>query len=374
MSKTTKTILWLVAILIIIGGIWYGMSRKPAEKEVIKIGAILPLSGEAAVWGENAKSGIELAKEQINNAGGINGRKIKVIYEDTKCEPATGVSVIQKLINFDEVQAVIGGICSSVTLATAPIADQNEVVLITPGSSADSISQAGQYIFRNYPKNSQFLNKIIEIIEKLDKKRVAILYVNNDYGLGLKDYALERIPREKIVLVETHNQKETDFRTTLTKLKAVNSEIVILATYYTDGSLILKQSKEKGIETLFMGTDCFDDPKVIEIAGRAADGIIFSTVGLGFAPRFLEFQQLYKEKYGQEPVFLSDFGYDTLNIIVEAIKKGNYNGEIIKNYLYSMKDYSGASNIISFDENGDLINPLFILKTIKNGQFVLYEE
>jgi len=353
------------------------VSRKPitpTTKEMIKIGAILPLTGEAAVWGENVKTGIELAKEEINKKGGINGRKIEVIYEDGQCDSKTGVSAAQKLITVDKVQVIIGEVCSSVTLAIAPIANQNKVVLITPASSADSISQAGEYIFRNYPRNSQFLDKISELIEKLNKKKIAILFVNNDYGVGLKDYALQKISKEKIVLVEGHDQKETDFRTTLTKLKSINPDAVILATYYEDGALILKQAKEMKINALFLGTDAFDDPKVVEIAKEAAEGLIFSAVKLEAGPKFSEFKKAYIEKYNKEPVFLSDFAYDTLNIIAEAIEKGNYKGEDIKNYLYSIKNFPGASNSISFDENGDLINPSFTLKTIKNGQFVPYEK
>ena len=377
MNKIKKIILWLVVVVIVIAGIWYGASRKLAtvtEKGPIKIGAILALTGEAAVWGQNAKTGIELAKEEINEKGGISGRKIEVIYEDSQCDPKTGVSAAQKLITVDKVQVIIGDVCSSVTLAIAPIANQNKVVLITPGSSADSISQAGEYIFRNYPKNSQFLGKVIELIEKLDKKKIAILFVNNDYGVGLKDYALQKISKEKIVLVEGHNQKETDFRTTLAKLKSINPDAVILATYYEDGSLILKQAKEMKINTLFLGTDAFDDPKVIEIAKEAAEGLVLSTVKPGAGPKFLEFKKAYLQKYNKEPVILSDFAYDTLNIIAEAIKKGNHKGENIKNYFYSIKNFQGASNLISFDENGDLINPSFTLKTIKNGQFVPYEK
>jgi branched-chain amino acid transport system substrate-binding protein len=373
MNKTTKTILWLVVVIIILVGIWYGVSRKPiapTTKEPIKIGAILPLTGEAAVWGENVKTGIELAKEEINKKGGINGRKLEIIYEDGQCDSKTGVSAAQKLITVDKVQVIIGEVCSSVTLAIAPIANQNKVVLITPASSADSISQAGEYIFRNYPRNSQFLDKIIELIEKLNKKKIAILFVNNDYGVGLKDYALQKISKEKIVLVEGHDQKETDFRTTLTKLKSFNPDAVILATYYEDGALILKQAKEMKINALFLGTDAFDDPKVIEIAKEAAEGLIFSAVKPEAGPKFSEFKKAYIEKYNKEPVFLSDFAYDTLNIIVEAIEKGNYKGEDIKNYLYSIKNFPGASNLISFDENGDLINPSFTLKTIKNGKIV----
>jgi branched-chain amino acid transport system substrate-binding protein len=375
MNKIKKIILWLVVVVIVIA-IYYGVIKKqtPTTKETIKIGAILPLTGEAAVWGQNAKTGIELAKEEINKKGGINGRKIEVIYEDSQCDPKTGASAAQKLITVDKVQVIIGDACSSVTLAIAPIANQNKVVLITPGSSADSISQAGEYIFRNYPKNSQFLGKVIELIEKLDKKKIAILFVNNDYGVGLKDYALQKISKEKIVLVEGHNQKETDFRTTLAKLKSINPDAVILATYYEDGSLILKQAKEMKINTLFLGTDAFDDPKVIEIAKEAAEGLVLSTVKPGAGPKFLEFKKAYLEKYNKEPVILSDFAYDTINIIAEAIEKRNYNGEDIKNYLYSIKNFQGASNLISFDENGDLINPSFTLKTIKNSQFVPYEE
>ncbi len=347
-----------------------GCVQQP-EDETIKIGALLPLTGEVMIWGENTKNGMELALEEINKEG-INGKEIEIIYEDSQCSPSKTSTSIQKLISVDRVNVVIGEICSSATLAAAPIAESNQVVLISPGSAADSISEAGDFIFRNYPKNMQITESVIEVLDNLGRNRIAIMYVNNDYGISLKENA-EKIFAGEIAIAEAHDQKATDFRTTLAKVKEQNVDAVFLATYYTDGALILKQAKELNLDVLFVGPDVFDDPEVVKIAGNAADGIIFSTVKPGAGPAFTEFSSKYKNKYNKEPGFLADFGFDALNVIAEAMRQGNFEGEEIKNFLYDLKDYPGASNTITFDSKGDVANSALVIKTIKNGEIVLYE-
>ncbi len=370
MNKITQVVIVVIVAAVIIGGVWYGVSRKMAVKGVIKIGVILPLTGEAAVWGENTKSGIDLAAEETQKRFNI---RVGVIYEDSQCDPAKAASAIQKLITVDKTVVVIGDVCSSATLAAAPIAEESQVVFLTPGSSADKISQAGDFIFRNYPTNAQLAQGIIKILKQLGKSRIAIMYVNNDYGVGFKDNITKEIPDE-IVAIEAHDQKAVDFRTNLSKVKSQNPDAVFLASYYTDGALIMKQAKEMGINVQFVGPDAFDDPKVIEIAGEAASGMVLATVKPAGGPRFSEFENLYQNRYQKEPPFLADFGYDALMVVAEAVKSGYSDSAGIKNFLYRLRDYQGASNRISFDQNGDLINPALAFKTIKNGKFVPYEE
>jgi len=150
MTNTSKIILWLLVIIVVIIGIWYGVSRKPAEEEPIKIGAVLPLTGTESSWGADAKEGIELAVEEINSRGGIKNKKIEIIYEDGQCKPEPAVTAAQKLINVDRVSVIIGEICSSATLAIAPITETAKVVLISPGSASPKITEAGDFIFRNW--------------------------------------------------------------------------------------------------------------------------------------------------------------------------------------------------------------------------------
>jgi branched-chain amino acid transport system substrate-binding protein len=165
-----------------------GACLQDTQSDEIKIGAILPLTGEAAEYGEDAKLGIDLAVEEINAAGGINGKMIQVVYEDSQATPSQGVAAIQKLITVDKVPVIIGAMASSVTLAIAPIAEENKVVLLSPASTAPQITEAGDYIFRNEVSDAYGGKAQAELTwDELGIKNVAILCINNDYGVGTAD-------------------------------------------------------------------------------------------------------------------------------------------------------------------------------------------
>lgn len=238
--KLKSIIYGLIAILLIITAFSLGCAKK--EKE-IKIGAILPLTGDAAKYGESAKRAIDLAVEEINSTGGIKGSKIKVIYEDDQALPEKGVSAIQKLITVDKVHVVIGAMPSSVTLAMAPIAEKNKVVLFSPASSNPKITEAGDYIFRNDVSDIFEGGKMAdETWQRLKFRKAAVLYINNDYGVGIKDVFVYRftVLGGEIVATENFEQGTTDFRTQLTKIKQGNPEAVYIVGY-KEQIQILKQ-------------------------------------------------------------------------------------------------------------------------------------
>jgi branched-chain amino acid transport system substrate-binding protein len=183
--KSPALLIQIYSYIIILSLVILSGCVKKEENE-IRIGAILPLTGDAAEWGSNTKNGIDLAVDNINSGGGINGRKIKILYEDTQGMPQNGVAAIQKLINVEKLPTVIDDSMSSVTLAMAPIAENNKVVLLSVGATAPKISEAGKYIFRIW--NSDDLEGKVSarfVYDDLKLKNAAILYINNDYGTGL---------------------------------------------------------------------------------------------------------------------------------------------------------------------------------------------
>jgi ABC-type branched-subunit amino acid transport system substrate-binding protein len=190
MNKSTKIIIGIIVAIIILAGIWYGVSKKPTTpttKEPIKIGAILPLSGKNATYGNEIKNAIDLAIEEINNSGGINGRKIEVIYEDDQADPKIGTNAMQKLVNIDKVPVVLGSWVSNVVVASAPIAEKAKVIVMAE-AIAPSITNAGDYIFRIQPSATYYSDKLMEVvINKLGLKKIAIIYINNEFGVALRD-------------------------------------------------------------------------------------------------------------------------------------------------------------------------------------------
>jgi branched-chain amino acid transport system substrate-binding protein len=345
----------------------------PKEKEPIKIGHIAPLTGSVSMYGEWEKDGIELAIEEINAKGGINGKKIIVIHEDSKAEPATGVTALNKLITIDKVPVIIGAAASSVTLACAPIAERNKVVLLSAVSAAIKISDAGDYIFRIFPSNAQEGEKLVKLAKKLEYKDAGIIYINNDFGSELAEVVKAKATDNdiKIVAVEGYSQDATDFRTQLIKIKDKAPAAVFLLGYPKDMALVLKQAKELGIDTQFLAPDTFDAPEILESAGEAAEGVIY-TLPKEDVPE--SFREKFKEKYNKEPNVVNALAYDALYLIALAIEKGGYKGEGIKDALYQIKDFPGVTGNITFDEKGDAIDRPLALKTVKNGQFVPYED
>jgi branched-chain amino acid transport system substrate-binding protein len=349
------------------------------EKEV-RIGAFLPLTGDAASWGQSGKEGIELAVSEVNARGGINGMKLSVIYEDTMAQPEKGASAMQKLATINKVPAVIGDIVSATTLAAAPIAEQNKVVLLSPTASAPKITEAGRFIFRIWPSDlAEGVTVADFAAQKLMLKKVAVMHIQNDYGIALKDVFEKEFTKQGGTIVETVSYKpdETDFRSLLAKITKKNPEAIYLISYYKDAGLALKQAKQLKVKTRFLGTTAIEEPKLFEIAGDAADGLIYA-ISSGYDAKSADevvkaFNAKFKEKFAKDPSFIQAQCYDAVNLIASVIGKGNVSGEAIQKGLESVKDYHGVTGIISFDANGDVIKPT-VIKTIKGKEFVPYEK
>lgn len=344
------------------------------QLEKIKIGAVLPLTGGAAKYGENAKMGIDLAVDEINAAGGINGKEIEVIYEDGQATPQQTLSAFRKLTSVDNVPVVIGEMASSATLAIAPIAEENKVILISPASSNPSMTSSGDYVFRTALSDNYEGEEMAKVArQKLNLTNVSILYINNDYGVGLKDVFKKDFEEMggKIVSIEVFDQDATDVRAQLAKINGVTPEAIYLVGY-KEMIQILKQKKELGIETRVLSTIMFDDPEILEKTGDAAEGTIFTTWAedpSGGRVDLINFRQNFETKYNAEPESFAAESYDALKVVAAAIEKYGYDADAIKKGLYETQSYPGASGVISFDSNGDVVKSLS-LKKVENGTFV----
>lgn len=369
MKKSINIILILAALLFAFNG----CGKK--EENVVKIGAILPLTGEMSSHVQDAKEGIDLAVEIRNNAGGINGKNILVIYEDDRMQPQVGASAFEKLTTVDQVQVVLGGIGSSVALAIAPIAERKSVVFISPTASNPKLTYAGDYIFRNWPSDNFEGGTMAEAAyNKLKLKNIAILYVNNDFGEGLKSIFRKKFEGlgGKIFAEQKYDQGDNDFRTQLLKIKSEKVETVYLPGYYQEISKILRQAREMRINALFLSTSPIEDPKLLKLAGDTAEGIIYTRPS--FDPEhpneeYKKFSSAFKQKYGREPGIAAAQCYDAANIIFFSIEQGGERGEEIQKAMSAVKNFSGVTGTTSFDEYGD-VEKKITLFTVMNGEFV----
>jgi branched-chain amino acid transport system substrate-binding protein len=356
------------------------VTQAKREPEEIKIGAILPLTGDGAVYGERFKKGIDLAFSEINSQNFI-GKKVKLIYEDDKLEPNVGVSVFQKLVTVDKVPCVIGPISSGIVLAIAPLANKHKVAVLSPYASNYKITSAGPYIFRNYPSDAVQGVVCADVAIKMGSKKAAILNINSDYGVGLKIIFEKEFTKQggQIVYSESFNTGETDFRTYITKIKNSDADFVFLPGNEKEIELILIQAKELNLKLPIISTDSFLPEPIIKKVGKAAEGVIFTTFYEYKGKEYEIFYKKFKEKYKEPPTLLEGLGYDAMWVMAKAIKSVIESGEGVsgprlREALHKIK-VSGVTGEISFDKNGDLVGQekRFVARKIQNLKVVSLE-
>lgn len=354
------------------------VTQAKKEPEEIKIGVITPLTGRAASYGRQTKMGVDLAVKELNAAGGVNGKTIVIQYEDDQADPRAATDAIQKLITVDRVSVILGGFTSRSTLAIAPIAENNRVVLISASSTADAIKDAGDYIFRNVPTNASQGKTMADFATREFKaKSAAILFDNGDYGITLKDAVRTHFLENggSITSIEAYNSGDSDFRTQLSKIWEQKPDVIFFPGNYQESGLILKQGKELGMQSIFIGGDGSIAPELIEIAGGVAEDSYYANMAIGYGvtdEEISKFMAAFKAEYNEEPSVYSSYAYDAMNLVADAIKRGGYTSEGIKKAFYETRDFKGVTGITSFDGYGEVDKPFYIY-VVRSGKFELYK-
>lgn len=371
---------WVLLLIVAVIGLAVVLviTQRGQQANEVAIGVIAPLTGDSAKYGEDIKRGYDLAVQEINEAEGVRGRKLHLIYEDSEGKPDKAVAAALKLIVKDKVPAILGPLWSSPTLAVAPICEKKKVVLLSSGASSPDITKAGDYIFRNELSDEYGAEQTARLFFNLVFKQIAMLYINNDFGTGYRK-VMERVYSElggSIVIAESFEQGANDFRAQLTKIKEKNPKALFVVGY-KETILILRQLKELGIKPQILSVALFEDPEILEKVGDVAEGAIYTYYGT-FDPksqdeRVKHFVETFTRKYGKAPEYYAPIGYDAVKVLALAMEKGGFDSMGIKNALYATKDFPGLSGTTSFDQNGDVQKPI-ILKTVKNGKFVRYSD
>ncbi|MEM3154052.1 MAG: penicillin-binding protein activator [Candidatus Woesearchaeota archaeon] len=344
----------------------------PVEK--IKLGAILPLTGDAAEYGLPEKAGIEIAVEEINSAGGVNGKLLEVIFEDSKCDSKAATTATQKLVDVDGVKVIIGGACSSETIAAAAITEPKQVVLLSPSASNPSITTIGDFVFRTYPSDAFSASVAAEHAFKQGWKKSAIISEQKDYAQGLRNTFKETYNRlgGSVVADETFGPDDTDFKTQI--LKIVRAKPDVIAVYpqtAAKGILIIKQLRELGAKQQLIGAEILITPAAAKENADLLEGFI------GLEPAFDDKNAKaaslfgkYKARKNEDPPqpFFMASAYDDVYLVAEAVRANN--GVVdtvqIRDFLYAVKDWDGAVGKLTIDQNGDPIMT-FAIKQISNG-------
>lgn len=335
----------------------------------IKVGAVFPMTGDVATFGQSSKNALELLVKETNDAGGINGAPVKVIYEDDENKPANSANAIQKLISNDKVVAVIGSVASKCSIAMGPIATQNKVPMISSTSTNPKVTtDGGEYVFRACfidPFQGTVIAKFSK--DTLKAKTAAVLYdVGNDYSKGLADFFKAGFEKQggQVVAFESYNTGDQDFNAQLTKIKPLNPDVILLSDYYNTVGLIAKQARAQGITATFVGGDGWDSADLQKVGGDAIVGGYFSN---HYSPddtskEVVEFRKNYEKAYGATPDALAALAYDAGKIMFEAIKKaGSTDGEKIKDALKAT-NLTVVSGNVTFDKDRNPIKGAVMIK------------
>lgn len=363
------------AVLIALGAIYIQRNQRVENPKKIRIGAILPLTGDSAGWGEQGKWGVELAVMDANESIVIDGTEIEVVYEDSQAVPRIGIAAFNKLTQVDGVPAIVGDIVSSTTLAMAPYAEERKVVLIGISTSAPAITNAGRFVFRVWPSDNLEGSAAADWAYAQGHRKVSVLHMANDYGVGLAEAFQDRFGKHggSVVSTQSYPQDQTDFRANLTRVKAEAPDVLYLIGYYKDVALALKQAKELGLSVVFMGPTAVESPELLKIAGDAAEGLVYPTI-VDFDPahptdRQAEFIERFRARFGKEPDWAASHAYDAALVVFETLKSGARTGEQIRSAIDARRKFEGVTGKIQFDKNGDVIEKKIVIKTVRNGKF-----
>lgn len=338
-----------------------------------KIGVVSFLSGGGAAYGEAIRQGLELARDEINAKGKT---KLELVFEDSKGEKNEAINATNKLIHKDNVLAIIGPTLSGEMFAAGPIASQAGVSIMGTSTTAEGITDIGDYVFRNSLPESLALPSVVKKAkEKLGLKKVAIMYSNNNdftvsgfktFEQAIKDNGLET------VTVETFADKDTDFSAQLTKIAALKPDAIFISALYQEAALILKKAREIGVTVPVIGNNGFNSPQLIKLAGSAAEGAVVASPWYPGKEdeKVKNFVAAFKAKYNKEPDQFSAQAYDALYIMANAIENAGSTTDRkkLRDSLATVKDFQGVTGKFAFDAKRNPAMDVTIL-VVKDGKF-----
>ncbi len=347
---------------------------RAADTGPIIIGEVGSMTGSEATFGTSTHNGIMLAVKEVNAAGGIKGRKVEILSLDDQGKPDEAATAATKLITQNKIQALLGEVASSRSLAMAPIAQKYKVPMISPSSTNPKVTEVGDYIFRVCfldPFQGSVMAKFAA--ETLKFKKVAILRdVKNDYSVGLANFFTETFKKAggEIVADLSYSASDVDFKSQLTAIRAKKPEALFVPGYYTEVGLIGRQARELGIKAPLMGGDGWDSPKLLEIGGKALEGSFFSNhySAEAASPQVKEFASKYLSEYKVESDGLSAMGYDAAKVLFDAMKRSkSWASKDVRQAIQDTKDYIAVTGKISIDSKRNAVKSAVVLKVSKGA-------
>ncbi len=375
------TAFWRRSVVAICAGLWLtiscgGCNGTKADPTEIVIGHYGSMTGSEATFGASTDNGIKLAVEEINAAGGINGKKVRLITYDDKGDAREAGTAVTRLVTKDRVAAVLGEVASGLSLAGAPVCQENGVPMITPSSTNPKVTKVGDMIFRVCfidPFQGSVCAKFARESEKLKASKAAILTDQaSPYSVGLQEEFEKAFIAlgGSVVSKQTYQAGDQDFSAQLTAIRSSEPDVIFVPGYYTDVGNIALQAKKLGLNTPLLGGDGWDSSKLGEIGGKALDGCFYSNHYSQQDPseRVQDFIKKYSAKHKETPDGLAALGYDAARILFEAMGRAkSLGGADLAAELAKTKDFDGVTGRISIDADRNAVKPAVILE-MKNSQ------
>lgn len=373
-----KTMMRISGILLLVCSVVAGFTSAGLSAEPIYIALSAPLTGTYAEYGQNFKKAMTLGLEWINADGGIDGRPIELVIGDSKGDPKESAALAQKFTSDKRIVAELGDFTSTSCLAAQPIYQRAGMVQLSPTSSHPSFAPGSPWSFGiigTQAGEGPFMARYAS--ETLGKKKMAVLHINNDWGIVAKDMFVKgaKAIGAEVVVVEHYFEDERDFTGVLTKLRGMKPELIYICSMYNDAALISKQREKLGwTDVSVMGPGSLYSPKLIEIGGGAVDSLYTSSLFFPKDPRpeVQKFVKGFEAKYDATPNLFAAIAYDAFNLLAATIRKSGTDRKAIRDELAKTKDFPAVAGNITFTEHGDVVKEYRKL-VIRNGQFEIYQ-
>jgi branched-chain amino acid transport system substrate-binding protein len=354
------------------------LSCSKKQEAGIPVGQFGSLTGAQATFGQSTDNGVHLALDEINSSGGVLGQPLRLITKDNQSKPGETSTAVRELITRNKVVALIGEVASGRSLEAAPIAQRSGIPMISPASTNEKVTEAGDHIFRVCFIDPFQGTVCAKFARKLGAKKAAVITdVSKDYSLGLAKSFKEEFEKEGGVITgqQSYSGGDKDFSAQLTAVKADNPDVIFLPAYYTEAPLIIRQARQLGITVPFVGGDGWDSPELVSVGGPAVEGCYFSNhfSNQSTDPKVVEFVKGYRAKYNTDPDAMVALGYDSLKLLADAMRRaGTTDPAKVTAAIAATKDFDGVTGKITLDEHRNPNKPAVILQ-VKDGKFAYVE-
>ncbi len=354
-----------------------GNVREPSAQNqaTIRVGEVSSMTGSEATFGISTHRGIELAFEEINQSGGVLGKKLQLMTLDDQSKPEEAATAATKLISENQIVALLGEVASSRSIAMAPIAQNSKTPMISPSSTNPRVTEMGNYIFRVCfidPFQGEVMAKFA--LNDLKVKKVAVLRdVDSDYSTGLADYFTTAFKKGggSVVIDESYTSSDMDFKSQLTAIRAKKPEAILVPGYYTSVGLIARQARELGLQIPLLGGDGWDSPKLVEIGGKALENSYFSShySTENTSPKIQTFVSKFRQHYQANPDGMAAMGYDAAMILADSMKRSKtLSKQDLREAIATTQNFPAVTGNITLNEKRNAVKPAVVLKIV-DGAF-----